>query len=303
MARPCGSRPAGSSVCGASSSNSRIVSARRRASPAELPTPMAATSTFSRTLSPPNRCACWKLRAMPARARRAAFQWVTSDPSTTTDPLSGRSNPVMQLTSVVLPAPLGPIRPTISRRPTSRSTSFSAWTPWNERETPVARRRLFTGLLVERHRLSRLHRAGEARLSVLDLDHAVVAAERRVELRRKADRAREGVEVGEVLGALCELVPLGRPVVLLDRLDDPVDRRRARDESAGGGRLARLLHLRDEVAHLRIGIVAVHRRVRNHVDVVRHAFALGEPERAVERPWTDYRRLVAAAAHTRDERG
>src|SRR5215218_2336952 len=302
MARPWGSRPAGSSDWGPSSSRARIVSARRRASPAEEPTPMAATSTFARTLSPPNRCPCWKLRAMPARARRAAFHEVTSDPSTTTEPLSGRSNPVMQLTSVVFPAPLGPIRPTTSRRPTSRSTSLSAWTPWNERETPVARRRLFTRLLVERHRLSRLHRAGEARLSVLDLDHAVLAAERRVELGREADRAGGSVEVGEVLGARGELRTVGRSVVLLHRLDDPIHRRRARDESAGGGRLARLLHLCDEVAHLRIRVVAVHRRVGDHVDVVRHALALGEPKRAVERPWTDYRRLVPAAAHPRHER-
>src|SRR5579862_1623785 len=54
-------------------------------------------------------------------------------------PRVGRSNPVSRLTSVVLPAPLGPISPTASPAPSSRSTSESASTPSNARETPRAR--------------------------------------------------------------------------------------------------------------------------------------------------------------------
>ena len=44
---------------------------------------------------------------------------------------SGRSKPVSRLTSVVLPAPLGPIRPSTSPGASSRSTSESASTPSN----------------------------------------------------------------------------------------------------------------------------------------------------------------------------
>src|SRR5918992_1231827 len=285
MATPWGSRPAGSS-----------------ASRADRPTPRAATSTFSRTLSPPNRCPCWKLRAMPARARRVAFQPVTSDPSTTTDPLSGRSKPVTQFTRVVLPAPFGPISPTTSRRPTSRSTSLSAWMPWNERETPAARRRLFTRRLLECHRLSRLHRPGEARLAILNLDHPVLAAERRMKLGGTADVPRARREPREPLGGVGELLAVGRAAVVLDRLHEAVDGGRAGDESARRGRLASLLHLGDQVAHRRIRIVAVHRGVGDHVDVVRDALALRQPEGAVDRPRTHYRRGVPTAAHPGDER-
>src|SRR3954453_11211113 len=45
----------------------------------------------------------------------------------------------MRLTSVDLPAPFGPIRPTTSRRCSSSVTSSSACTPSNERETERAR--------------------------------------------------------------------------------------------------------------------------------------------------------------------
>ena len=51
------------------------------------------------------------VRARPRRARRWALMWVTSVPSRRTEPWSGRCSPVMTLNSVVLPAPLGPIRP------------------------------------------------------------------------------------------------------------------------------------------------------------------------------------------------
>ena len=54
-------------------------------------------------------------------------------------PELGRSKPVSTFTSVDLPAPFGPTRPTTSRRCSSRVTSRSAWTPSKERETEEAR--------------------------------------------------------------------------------------------------------------------------------------------------------------------
>ena len=78
--------------------------------------------------------------ASPRRPRRCADQRVITCPSSSTVPSSGRSKPLSTLTSVDLPAPFGPIRPTISLRPSSSVTPRSACTPSNERETEEARR-------------------------------------------------------------------------------------------------------------------------------------------------------------------
>ena len=133
-------RPPGRLRAAVSPSRSSSRSARRRASRVPAPMPSAATSTFSRTDSVPNERLCWKVRARPARTRRCALQPVTSRPSSSTTPSSGRSNPVSTLTSVDLPAPFGPIRPTTSCRWSSSVTSRSACTPSKDRETEEARR-------------------------------------------------------------------------------------------------------------------------------------------------------------------
>ena len=53
---------------------------------------------------------------------------------------SGWSKPLSTLTSVDLPAPFGPIRPDdLAAMQRRASTSCSAWTPSNERETAEAR--------------------------------------------------------------------------------------------------------------------------------------------------------------------
>ena len=113
--------------------------ARRRASRGPAPTPSAATSTFSRTERPRNERLCWNVRESPARPRLCGLQRVTSRPSSSTEPASGKSKPERTFTSVDLPAPFGPISPTTSCRRSSSVTSRSAWTPANERETPAAR--------------------------------------------------------------------------------------------------------------------------------------------------------------------
>lgn len=49
-------------------------------------------------------------------------------PWNSTIPARGASMPEMALRSVVLPAPLAPIRATISASPTARETLHNAWT-------------------------------------------------------------------------------------------------------------------------------------------------------------------------------
>ena len=63
-------------------------------------------------------------------------------PSKTMSPDSGRSCPHTQLKSVVLPAPLGPTRPTLSPGATSNVMLCTAWIPPKDLHTP---RRLRSG--------------------------------------------------------------------------------------------------------------------------------------------------------------
>ena len=62
-----------------------------------------------------------------------------SRPSSSTRPATGFWNPLSTLRKVVLPAPLGPMRPTISPGLTSKSTSSRARTPLKETPIPSVR--------------------------------------------------------------------------------------------------------------------------------------------------------------------
>src|SRR6266404_5800055 len=68
----------------------------------------------------------WKLRARPSLARASGGSCVTSTSPNITVPEVADRSPVRQLKKVDLPAPLGPIRPTISPSPTSTEASFTA---------------------------------------------------------------------------------------------------------------------------------------------------------------------------------
>jgi hypothetical protein len=59
---------------------------------------------------------------MPSRARRYIGMRVISSPSNQTSPSSGVIIPMVERKLVVLPAPLGPSRPTISAASTSNVT-------------------------------------------------------------------------------------------------------------------------------------------------------------------------------------
>ena len=85
--------------------------------------------TFSTSDSEPNGRGSWKLRASPRRVRWCAARPSSGSPAKCTLPVSLRRVPQMQLTSVDLPEPLGPIRPSRSPGWTSRSIASSATKP------------------------------------------------------------------------------------------------------------------------------------------------------------------------------
>ena len=73
---------------------------------------------------------------MPAPARRQAGIAVMSRPSKRTLPALGRSRPQIMPTSVVLPAPFGPITARTSPGSTAMETSSTALRPPNRRPSP-----------------------------------------------------------------------------------------------------------------------------------------------------------------------
>src|SRR5450432_850520 len=74
---------------------------------------------------------------MPHRQRSAAGSAVTSLPSNQIEPCVGGSTPAIRLNSVDLPAPLGPISPTISPRPTDIEMLLLAIRPPKRCQTPL----------------------------------------------------------------------------------------------------------------------------------------------------------------------
>src|SRR5436309_1137490 len=71
----------------------------------------------------------WNERPIPRRQMSCGANPVTSRPSSTTVPASGRRCPVTRLKNVVLPAPLGPMIAAISLRSTRRLTPPTAMNP------------------------------------------------------------------------------------------------------------------------------------------------------------------------------
>ena len=71
----------------------------------------------------------WKVQAMPRLTMSQIFMPMMSLPLKRTLPESGFSMPVIRRSRVVLPAPLGPIRPTISFRSMRKLTSLIAFRP------------------------------------------------------------------------------------------------------------------------------------------------------------------------------
>src|SRR6266571_7765185 len=108
----------------------RVSSRRRECMP---------TTTFSAALRSLNRRMFWKVRAMPSPATRCAGRPVSWSDSSHALPDWKGTYPVITLTSVVLPAPLGPIRPWIDPCSTSSDTPSTACTPPKWRRTSSRR--------------------------------------------------------------------------------------------------------------------------------------------------------------------
>src|SRR5438309_4312291 len=94
--------------------------------------------TLSRIDISSNVAGTWKVRPMPSRAWVAALARVTSMSENTIRPVVGGMSPATQLKKVDLPAPFGPINPTISPSPTSRLAFASATKLPKLRETSRA---------------------------------------------------------------------------------------------------------------------------------------------------------------------
>src|SRR2546428_623634 len=87
------------------------------------------TMTFWSTVSVGKSARFWNVRPMPSAAMRWADSPRIGRPSKRTSPPSGVSRRLRQLKSVVLPAPFGPMRPTIAPSSTSKETASSARMP------------------------------------------------------------------------------------------------------------------------------------------------------------------------------
>ncbi len=111
-------------------------SAAARASPGRRWRAKAPTITFWRTVMLPNGLTSWKVRQRPRRQRRSGARSVTVRSWKRISPASGLMKPVTSEKSVVFPAPLGPITPTISPSSTSKLMSRTAERPPNRFETP-----------------------------------------------------------------------------------------------------------------------------------------------------------------------
>ena len=131
--RPARAMAASARRCGSASREARR--SRRRAGVAPI---CAARRTFSATVMSRSTLVRWNDRPTPARAMRQAGQPVTSCPATSRRPALGGSSPDSRFTSVLLPAPLGPMTacrqprssasdtPPTAARPPNRRTRFSA---------------------------------------------------------------------------------------------------------------------------------------------------------------------------------
>ena len=131
----------------ASSTCSRHSRRARRWPRRAWPANSSGTRTFSSTDRLLKGCGSWKVRARPSRARRCGFSPSSAAPPSVTLPSCAAKSPVMQLTKVDLPEPLGPIRP--SRSPARSSISTC---PAGRRSRRSACRRPRPSAAPRRHR-------------------------------------------------------------------------------------------------------------------------------------------------------
>src|SRR5512134_1894016 len=129
------SAEAGWSRLAPSPSWSRIAGAAARASATPADRSRAPTITLSSTLRPANGRTIWKVRAIPAAQTWSGRRPSIRRPAKRISPASGAKTPATMLNVVVLPAPFGPIRPTMAPSATSNETPVTARRPRKDLET------------------------------------------------------------------------------------------------------------------------------------------------------------------------
>src|SRR5437867_6184185 len=129
LRKPMGSERAALVANGSRRHRATTRRASSRAADTEVRRVRAPIITLSSTERLPNGLTIWKVRQRP----RAQISWAgtreTSRPSRRTRPSSGAKKPEMTLKRVVLPAPLGPMMPTISPGAARSETSRTAVRP------------------------------------------------------------------------------------------------------------------------------------------------------------------------------
>src|SRR3954463_11686569 len=90
---------------------------------------------FCSTVRRESALVSWNVRTTPSRATWCGLSLPSGRPSKDQVPVFGWSKPVSRLNSVVLPAPLGPIRPVMPPRCTSRWSTETAVSPPKDRVT------------------------------------------------------------------------------------------------------------------------------------------------------------------------
>src|SRR5262245_51897211 len=225
--------------------------------------PMAAMDRLSHTERSRKILTAWKVRPMPSRAISWVLRPSRRRPPKCTAPASGRRRLVIRLKTVVLPEPLGPMRPTTVPAATSNEQSLTARTPPKILVSPdtasvgaaSARnglmRRDGASLLLPRvgrdgHELAAAgghHRGGEDRdlLAVLDLDHH--------RLDRHAMPLGEGGELART--------PRGGEGAALHGGADLLRVETARPRDSLEGDESGVVGLHDEVGRVGVGLLAV----------------------------------------------
>src|SRR5579885_1363105 len=121
--------------------------ARARFAPRTTPaTPLAIVAcrpqrTFSSAVSSPKRPPFWKVRRMPRAAISCGARFWISSPRKRMRPAAIAALPVTALKSVVLPAPLGPMRAQTSPAATAKETASTALRPPKRTVTSARSRR------------------------------------------------------------------------------------------------------------------------------------------------------------------
>src|SRR5215469_13323853 len=113
------------------------------------PAAIIGTATFSAAVKAGIKLNCWKTKPRVSRRKRMSSSWerlAGRRPKTTSSPELASSKPVMTLSRVVFPLPLGPTNMVSSPKRISRSMPRKAWTWLSPRPKTLVRLRERTAI-------------------------------------------------------------------------------------------------------------------------------------------------------------